>query len=406
MTADADGGEVRLRAVVAIPAKNEQRLLGECLRALSAQRDLDGRPLSRGVFGIVVLLNDCEDESATLARSMAASLDAPMRVVECELPAGAAHAGGARRRAMDLAAAWLEQSRHDGLLLTTDADSRVGPSWIADNLAAAEEGVDAVAGSIALDVGDELALPETLRERGDQESVYEQQLIEIGALLDPRPHNPWPHHATMSGASLAVKLSAYRRIGGLPPLPVGEDKALIAALEAHDARVRFAPEICVVTSGRLHGRAAGGVADTIRLRCEHPDALCDEMLEPAGAAAFRAHWRARLRALHAEGRLGETEIWAPGLGLDPENALGAAGTARFGVTWGHVERTSPMLPRRRLAPADLPRQIRRASGILDRLRAASRARDHIQPKSLGPRLEDDRSEAADFSEEDLGGVVA
>ncbi len=395
-----------LRAVVAIPAKNEEERLGACLRALAVQQDGHGKPLPQGLFSILLFVNNSDDKAADLARAMAPRLRPPLRIIEQDLPPAVAHAGGARRAAMDAAAAWLAQNSTDGLLLTTDADSRVGPSWVADNLTEADAGADAIAGVVSLEPMDELSLPQALRERGRLEGIYERQLTEIAALLDPRPHNPWPHHATMSGASLAVKLSAYRRIGGLPALPLGEDKGLVATLEAHDAHVRFSLHISVVTSGRKVGRANGGVADTIRLRCEDPRALCDEMLEPARVAKLRAEWRGRLRRLHAEGALAATAAWAPRLGIDMENALGPYGASKFGMAWNHIERSSPVLRRRRLVPSDLPAQIGHAHAILLRLRGAVLSGDHVQSKiaaALAPR---DIGEISDLTQEDLRRLIA
>lgn len=380
---DADGA---LRAVVAIPAKNEEERLAACLTALARQRDVHGRPMPDEALGVLLLLNNCTDGSAALARSLADRFPIPLRIVERDLPADAAHAGGARRIAMDLAAGWLEKSRHGQLLLTTDADSVVNSTWIADNLAAIEGGADAVAGGLMLDREEETALPELLRQRGRLEAIYASQLIEIGALLDPRAHNPWPHHATASGASLAVTLEAYRRIGGLPILPLGEDRAFIAALEAQDARVRYAPNIRVVTSGRLHGRAKGGVADTIRERCENPQAWCDETLEPVRTATARARWRGRLRRLHAEAGLSNIRHWAPSLGLRLDEAIGPRGVASFGAAWIHIERTSPMLRRRRLRPFDLPAQIRLASSTLVRLRQQRASFDDVEAIAPSPPL--------------------
>ena len=58
---------------------------------------------------------------------------------------------------MDLAETWLlERSQHDGVILTTDADSRVSPDWIANNVAAIDAGADAVLGRIVLDEEGEL----------------------------------------------------------------------------------------------------------------------------------------------------------------------------------------------------------------------------------------------------------
>ena len=139
------------------------------------------------------------------------SLD--VRVVEARLPPAAAHAGAARRAAMDLAEAWLvEEGDRDGVILTTDADSQVAPDWIAENLAAFAAGAEAVLGRINLDEEGKL-LPEALHRRGALEDAYEKLLTELSWLLDPLEHDPWPHHATISGASLGVTRTAYCRVG-------------------------------------------------------------------------------------------------------------------------------------------------------------------------------------------------
>ena len=75
----------------------------------------------------------------------------------------------------------------------------------------------------------------------------------------PLQHNPWPHHATISGASLAITRTAYRSVGRLPRVPLGEDNALVALLSRQDARIRYCPTVHVTTSGRTNGRAPGGV---------------------------------------------------------------------------------------------------------------------------------------------------
>ena len=100
----------------------------------------------------------------------------------------AAHAGAARRAAMDLAETWLEEGgEKDGVILTTDADSQVAPSWIAENLAAFEAGAEAVLGRIDLD-GEGKFLPEALHRRGALEDRYERILTEVFWLLDPLEH--------------------------------------------------------------------------------------------------------------------------------------------------------------------------------------------------------------------------
>jgi len=375
-----------LRAVVAIPARDEADRLPACLQALADQVDARGRRLERDAYGVLLLLNNCSDGSAVLAHEIAKRYPKPLRVVEKHLPPRRAHAGGARRIAMDLGANWLMEApgADQKLLLTTDADTKPELDWIAANFAAFDAGADAVAGVFALDPEEESMLPESLRARGRLEATYADLLIEMAALLDPQPWNPFPHHATASGASLAITLSAYRQIGGLPVAPVGEDRALVAALDARDARVRFDPNVRVVTSGRLIGRAKGGAADTMRLRSEDPLALCDEALEPARTAFARAKWRGRLRRRH--GRRHNAIVG---------NRFDTGSHRTFGAAWSAIERTDPLFLRRRLTPADLTIQIKLAEAAVRRLRRMLAPPDEIETELFSALLADNVRELAD-----------
>lgn len=387
-TAEDDAQRLHLRAVVAIPARNEEAHLAACLGALAAQTNSHGHPLPPGMFGALLLLNNCTDRSHEIAAEMARVLPFPFCIFQRQLPPLLSHAGGARRMAMDLAAKWLGEGRGRSVLLTTDADSRVATTWIAENLAAIDAGAEAVTGDIALDAADEARLPELIRARGFLEATYGRQLTELASLIDPEPHNPWPHHRTTSGASLAITLGAYRQVGGLPALPVGEDSALIAALKQDDARVRFAPNVQVITSGRLVGRAIGGTADTMRRRSEDPTAPCDDALEPVGAAILRASWRSRLRRLHRERRLADP-AWAKPLGLTRVQAMEIASLRTFGAIWNQIEKTSPAFKTRPLTPCELVPQIRRADQVLAQLRRQSAPRGEIEAKFTAAIAADD-----------------
>jgi glycosyltransferase involved in cell wall biosynthesis len=286
---------IRPGFVVAIPVRDEEERLPACLRALAQQRDQLGKPIPPTLVRIVIFVNNCADQSASLARRFGVGLSLDVRVIEARLPPASAHAGAARRAAMDIAEAWLvEGGERNSVILTTDADSQVAPNWISENLAAFEAGAEAVLGRIDLD-GEGEFLPETLHRRGEFEDAYEGLLTELSWLLDPVEHNPWPHHATISGASLGITRTAYCRVGRLPRVPLGEDKALIALLSRQDARIRYCPTVHAITSGRTNGRAPGGVADTLAIRSREPDAFCDDALEPFHTAFARASWRGRLR---------------------------------------------------------------------------------------------------------------
>ena len=379
MLIDAAGGTARLlchaqdaRAhdtapapptVVAVPVRNEVERVGACLDALAAQE-------GAGPFGIVLFLNNCTDGTAAQIEARR-PFPVPLRVIVREFDG--ATAGWARREAMEAAAAWIEsgEDARDGVLLTTDADSRVPPDWIARGLAGLA-GADLVAGRIELDAAEAARLPDALHARGRREGAYEALLLELEARLDPDPHDPWPRHGTHSGATLAVRLRAYRRVGGMPAVTVGEDRAFVARLAAVDARLRHDPEVTVVTSGRLEARAPGGAADTMRLRCAVPEAPCDPRLEALPRALFRILWRRRLRRLHAAGRLRDLGPWAPWLGVPPEEATRIAALPAAGAVLEAVEAASPRLAHRPLTPRRLTTHIGLARLLLPLVRRADR----------------------------------
>jgi hypothetical protein len=398
---------IRPGFVVAIPVRDEEERLPACLRALAQQRNRLGQSIPPTLVRVVVLANNCADQSADLARRLGGGLSLDVRVVEVQLPPSSAHAGAARRAVMDLAEAWLEEGgERDGVILTTDADSQVAPNWIVENLAAFEAGAEAVLGRIDLDDEGKF-LPEALHRRGALEDTYERLLTELSWRLDPLEHNPWPHHATISGASLGVTRMAYCRVGGLPRVPLGEDKALIALLSRQDARIRYCPTVHVITSGRTDGRAPGGVADTLAIRSRDPDAFCDDALEPFRTAFARASWRGRLRRLHGAGRLALDQDWAGELGLSASHVNDFVKEASFSTAWNVIEDRSPLFARRLLMPAELTEQVAIARRSLSLLaESGSGARQNVQTKfsiSIRPL---DHAGRSNFFDEESDGVVA
>ena len=360
----------RLDTVIAIPVRNEAERIARCLTAIDRQTGL-----APGRLGLVLLLNNCTDDTAAIVAGLVPALSIPVRVIDC-VHAGA-HAGWARRAAMDAAVAWLEAegtASATATLLTTDADSIVPPDWVVANLAALEAGADAVAGRVELIPEEAALLPPSLPARGRLEDTYDALITEMEARIDPDPHDPWPCHRTTIGASLAVRLSAYRDVGGMPEIPLGEDGAFVGALLQRGFRVRHDRAVLVLISARLTGRAAGGVADTIRSRCEEPDALCDARMEAVPRALHRYVWRARLRRLHDEGRLTRDLAWARRLGIPEGEARRIAALPRVGEIVAAVDRASPRLAYRPLMPRQLPGQIRFARLVLPLLRAGLRLR--------------------------------
>jgi glycosyltransferase involved in cell wall biosynthesis len=356
------------RVVVAIPARNEADELGGCLEALGAQQEATPD-------AVVVCLNNCTDASASVVREIAPSLPFVVEALEVRLPRERATAGFARRMAMDRAA---ELAGPAGVVLTTDADGRVAEDWLAGNLAALATGVDAVAGQADIEPHGARLIPAHLHAIDARECAYAALVDEIYALVDPDPYDPWPRHDEHSGASIAVTVEAYRRAGGLPPVALAEDRALFAALRMVDARIRHAIGVRVVVSARTVGRAAGGMADTIRRRIAKVDDLLDDRLEPAADSLRRARLRARLRQARTETRGGgeRESALAVAFGLTVARTRELLAMPFLGAAWQAAEAESPVLARRRVALADLSLELAQARRMRDGLRLdATRAED-------------------------------
>lgn len=353
----------RVLAAVAIPARDEVDALPSCLEALFRQRSGHGQAVEPSGFVVLVFANNCSDSTARAARELAARSPVRVVVAEAALPPERSHAGGARRGAMDAAAALLDDP--GAALLSTDADGRAAPDWLAANLAALAAGADACAGAIGFDPAEVALLPPALRAREEREAAYAALLDEMAWLIDPDPHDPWPRHGIHSGASLALTLRAYRRVGGLPAVPVGEDRALFDAVRRAGMRVRHCPAARVTVSCRLVGRAAGGMADTLLRRGRDAAAPTDPRLEPAADAFWRFRCRRVFRRVQSgAGRPGDVLRLAFALRLPPEAIARAGRAPAFWQGWHALEHASPTLARRVVPASALGCEARSAKLIL------------------------------------------
>lgn len=223
---------------VVVPAHDEEELLVGCLTAIGAAvRALSsdaGDETLRSV--VIVALDACRDGSADVV----ARCPGVVPLVVDQRNVGRARAAGVteslRRLALPDDAVWLA---------TTDADCAVPPTWLTAQRDAADAGADAVVGTVR--VADWSSHPPEVASR------FAELYAHAG-----REH---PH---VHGANLGVRASALRRAGGVPPLALAEDVALVAALERTGARVLRSAEVPVVTSARPLSRTRGGFADLLR----------------------------------------------------------------------------------------------------------------------------------------------
>jgi hypothetical protein len=252
------------RVTVVIPAHNEAAHVERALTALAAQRDVDGTLLDPSLYDVLVYANNCADDTAEIVRRFAARHPmCAIAVAEEHLPANVAHIGTARRAAMNAASARLAAAGiAEGILAATDADTVVAPTWIAWTLREMER-ADVVTGRIVVDPVDWAVLPAAVRTMLAEENTYQFACVRLASILAPDPADPWPRHWQRSGPSFAVRVTAYDRAGGVPPVRALEDVALYDALERTGARIRHSLRVRVATSGRLHARAPRGFADRI-----------------------------------------------------------------------------------------------------------------------------------------------
>ena len=76
----------------------------------------------------------------------------------------------------------------------------------------------------------------------------------------------WPGqgHLHVHGANLGMSATANLDSGGIPPLTLAEDQALVDALRGRARRLVATGRIPVTTSGRCESRTVGGFADHLR----------------------------------------------------------------------------------------------------------------------------------------------
>ncbi len=226
---------------IVIPAHNEEATIERCIRTALAACDVSERCSEAWV---VIVADRCTDRTPDLAQhALGCSLPRPRGEV---IVSTAGSPGTARR--LGAAAVMSHFSTRDPRsiwLANTDADTHVPLDWISTHLEHADANAGAVAGIVELD---------TLGLRADVHDLY----------LTTYKLAPDGTHTHVHGANLGVRADAYLDAGGWSDVTVAEDHCLWGRLMNRGWRVRSPSSSVVRTSGRLHGRAKGGFADTLR----------------------------------------------------------------------------------------------------------------------------------------------
>ncbi|WP_050346788.1 hypothetical protein [Arsenicicoccus sp. oral taxon 190] len=226
-------------ALVVVPAHDEADQVGAALTAVGAAAvQALRRGLVRSVH-VVVVAHRCTDGTDLAARRHPCPPQVQRSVL---VDHDSETVGEVRDHGVRTGAARIPDPRRCWLL-STDADSVVPPTWIADLLAvAARRHAVAVAGLVKL--VDWAATP-------GARAAYDQILA--AGMTGPDTHT----HAY--AANLAVRLDAYLAVGGFPAVPHGEETGLLQRLAAAGLRTTSTRSSTVRTAGRMPGRAALGL---------------------------------------------------------------------------------------------------------------------------------------------------
>lgn len=227
---------------VVVPAHDEEQHLGMCLASLLLAAD-HARALGHDVT-LVVVLDSCQDRSATVVAEIAESHDITI---------------------VNIAAANVGMARHAGVLALpsnidwlafTDADTCVPDIWLTTLYGF---GTEAVCGGVHLSQWQ--ALSPVLR---THYLAHQRRNVE-------RQH--------IHGANMGISMAAYQRLGGFRPLRCHEDVDLIERHLAAHGSLTWASTCRVMTSARHQARAPNGLGALLQ-SLAHPSSTSTDGQTP------------------------------------------------------------------------------------------------------------------------------
>lgn len=254
----------RIDAVV--PAHDEEQLIGACLDALLVARDAVHRSRPGLQVGIIVVLDDCHDDSERIVSERLAAAgpvgdeavgdhaggdeaggdDAPaVRSMfdgtsdSAVVLIGARSVGAARGAGVETALHHRRVGLDERWIASTDADSRVPSDWFEVHAAAFDAGTDVLLGSVRPDFDD-----------------FSEQDVRRWNETHPAGHLPGNVH----GANLGIRADRLQQLGGFSTAPEHEDVDLVERARAAGLEIIPTLDGVVATSGRRQGRTPAGYA--------------------------------------------------------------------------------------------------------------------------------------------------
>lgn len=249
----------RRDVVIAVPARDEAARLPACLDAIrlavDAARSLD----LIGTVVVAVAAHCCCAATVEMAStSLATTASGPGRHQLSGVVwvyDHAAQVGEVRTQLVLEALHATGVSPDHAWLFSTDADTRVPPSWIIDGLQLADTtGADLITGMVDLDP-----------------AGLDPAVIELHDHLIGTGMHPDGTHDHAYAANLMIKMDTFLQLGGFPAVDHGEEHALLAAARSAGCCCLSNSAWRVITSGRTVGRASRGLATVLNDLQHHVD---------------------------------------------------------------------------------------------------------------------------------------
>lgn len=249
-----------VKSTVVIPVKDEESYISKTLTSFANQIDIYGEPIDFKEFEILVLANNCSDESVELIKKF--QLENPninIYLEEITLSKKNANIGFVRRKLMECACARLNENG-GGIILTTDGDTSVAPDWIAQTQQEIDNGADVVGGRILLYPDELESLDEFTRLHHLKDEKYQLLISELEGNILQSAFDPVPRHHQHFNGSFAITTDCYEKSGGVPVVDHLEDCAFFDRLQTIDAKIRHSHQVKVHTSARWVGRTEIGLS--------------------------------------------------------------------------------------------------------------------------------------------------
>jgi hypothetical protein len=326
---------------VILPVRDESTRIEKCLSALADQIDLDHVPIYPGRYEVIVLANNCRDETAAVARAFGRHHpQMVLHAVDIQFPPEKSFVGCARKLLMDEACRrLLLLGKRHGIIASTDGDTCVQPTWLAGILREIDAGADAVGGRIVADPMERSMLQPFAQLTYLRQVAYGFLLAELEHLIDPDPFDQYPRHPNHNGASLAVTAATYDRIGGLPDVLEEEDNALYKAILRCGARFRHSLAVRATTSARLDGRVEHGFSAGLRqfsnLEQNSPSLLVEDVSATETRLRGRRMVRQFAQGVQLRGALTASQVKTVALSLRI-SASWLVGEIHRQQPWGHL----------------------------------------------------------------------